>query len=90
MVVGGACLYGSAWEAWWKVRESLRHVGSSCGVEDSIGFWGLGSESFRAEDEALRDELDGTGNLVAEWIHFTLFWVILPTIKQKVYTFWGL
>ena len=28
--------------------------------------------------------------LVAEWIHFTLFWIILPTIKLKVYTFWGL
>ena len=28
--------------------------------------------------------------LVAEWIHFTLFGVILPTIKLKVYTFWGL
>ena len=27
--------------------------------------------------------------LVAEWIHFTLFWII-PTIKLKVYTFWGL
>ena len=28
--------------------------------------------------------------LVAEWIHFTLFWIMLPTIKLKVYTFWGL
>ena len=28
--------------------------------------------------------------LVAEWIHFTLFGIILPTIKLKVYTFWGL
>ena len=28
--------------------------------------------------------------LVAEWIHFTLFWIILPTIKLKVYTFGGL
>ena len=28
--------------------------------------------------------------LVAEWIHFTLFGVILPTITLKVYTFWGL
>ena len=26
--------------------------------------------------------------LVAEWIHFTLFGVILPTTKLKVYTFW--
>ena len=28
--------------------------------------------------------------LVAEWIHFTLFGIILPTIKPTVYTFWGL
>ena len=28
--------------------------------------------------------------LVAEWIHFTLSGIILPTLKLKVYTFWGL
>ena len=28
--------------------------------------------------------------LVAEWIQFTLLGIILPTIKPKVYTFWGL
>ena len=28
-------------------------------------------------------------SLVAEWIHFTLFGIILPT-KLKVYTLWGL
>ena len=28
--------------------------------------------------------------LVAEGIHFALFGIILPTIKLKVYTFWGL
>ena len=28
--------------------------------------------------------------LVAEWIHFTLFGIILPTTKLKVYTFGGL
>ena len=28
--------------------------------------------------------------LVAEWIHFTLFGIILPTIELKVYTFGGL
>ena len=28
--------------------------------------------------------------LVAEWIHFTLFVIILPPIKLKVYTFGGL
>ena len=28
--------------------------------------------------------------LVAEWIHFTLFGIILPTMKGKVYTFLGL
>ena len=26
----------------------------------------------------------------AEWIHFTLLGIIVPTIKLKVYTFWGL
>ena len=26
----------------------------------------------------------------AEWIHFTLFGILLPTIKPKVYTFRGL
>ena len=29
-------------------------------------------------------------SLVAEWIHFTLLGRILPTIKPKVCTFWGL
>ena len=29
-------------------------------------------------------------NLVAEWIHFTLFGIILLTIKLKVYNLWGL
>ena len=28
--------------------------------------------------------------LVAEWIHYTLFGIELPTIKLKVYTFGGL
>ena len=28
--------------------------------------------------------------LVAEWIHFTVNGIISPTIKRKVYTFWGL
>ena len=28
--------------------------------------------------------------LVAEWIHFTLLGIILPTIKLKVYTVWCL
>ena len=28
--------------------------------------------------------------LVAEWIHFTLFGIISPTIKLKVYAFGGL
>ena len=26
-------------------------------------------------------------NFVAEWMHFTLFGIILPTIKRKVYAF---
>ena len=32
----------------------------------------------------------GESSLVAEWIHFTLFGMILPTIQLKVYTFGGL
>ena len=28
--------------------------------------------------------------LVAEWIHFAHFGILLPTAKLKVYTFWGL
>ena len=28
--------------------------------------------------------------LVAEWIHFTLLGIVVPTIKLKVYTFLGL
>ena len=28
--------------------------------------------------------------LVAEWIHFTLWGKILPIVKLKVYTVWGL
>ena len=28
--------------------------------------------------------------LVAEWIHFILFGIMLPTIKLEAYTFWGL
>ena len=31
-----------------------------------------------------------TAFFVAEWIHCTLFWIILPTIKLKVYSFGGL
>ena len=30
------------------------------------------------------------GALVAELVHFTLFGIILPNIKLKVYTFFGL
>ena len=32
----------------------------------------------------------GAKSLVAEWIHFTLFGIILPTIKLKVYNLGGL
>ena len=44
---------------------------------------GLPETPFKWQEEA---EI----SLVAEWIHFTLFWIILPTIKPKVYTLWGL
>ena len=34
--------------------------------------------------------MEGVLRLVAEWIHFTLFGIVLPTLKPKVYTFGGL
>ena len=45
---------------------------------DKVGGWPL----FRVQGYV--------GFLIAEWIHFTLFWIIPPTIKLKVYTFGGL
>ena len=45
-----------------------------------VGFGGL--KGFRAVGCYHR--------LVAEWIHFTGFGAISPTIKPKVCTFWGL
>ena len=43
------------------------------------GYWSLGIRGFGLQY-----------GFVAEWIHFTLFGIILPIIKLKVYTFWGL
>ena len=40
--------------------------------------------------ESATDVSYGLGFRVEGWIHFTLFGIILPTIKLKVYTFWGL
>ena len=37
----------------------------------------------------LRPEVEVSFDLVAEWRHFTLFGIILPTIKLKVQTFGG-
>ena len=37
-----------------------------------------------------RLNLVGLGFRVAEWIHFTLPGITLPTIELKVYTSWGL
>ena len=51
---------------------------------------------FTGAEQTLNDRASGpegaglSGDLVAEWIHFTLLGIILPTIKLKVYTFWGL
>ena len=56
------------------------------GVEGSafrvlgLGFKGLGFRGLGFR---------GLG-LVAGWIHFALLGIILPTIKLKVYSFWGL
>ena len=61
------------------------------GVRDSwavgLGFGGLGFRVWGLEFRVWGG-LSGLG-LVAEWIHFTLFW-ILPTLNLKVYTFGGL
>ena len=43
-----------------------------------------------SERSALRSSRGRQDSLVAEWIHFTLFGIILPTIKLKVYTLGGL
>ena len=57
---------------------------SGFGISDKAsGFgWdqGLGS----------RDSMASDFFLVAEWIHFALFGIILPTLNLQVYTFWGL
>ena len=55
------------------------------------GFWIGERFGFRKRGYARRAKgLRSMVYLVAEWIHFTLFGIILPTIKLKVYTFWGL
>ena len=62
----------------------------------SCGFQGLGCEGlagvrcFGTSDGGSRASEVMILSLVAEWIHFTLFGILLPTIKLKVYTFWGL
>ena len=49
------------------------------------------SQSWYAKASAVVEEcLHAMRTLVAEWIHFTLFWRILPTKKLKVYAFGGL
>ena len=42
----------------------------------------------RFKDPLYKDSYFGL--LVAEWIHFTLFGIILPTVTLQVYTFGGL
>ena len=46
------------------------------------------SEARRAESKFWCCDYHLT--VVAEWIHFTLFEIILPTVKRKVCTFGGL
>ena len=62
------------------------------------GVWGPGGSGIRGSQLrvgvcwlrfGMRLHVQGLG-LVAEGIHFTLFGIILPTIKLKVYAFWGL
>ena len=46
--------------------------------------------TLKASRQVLGCTMEDLSSLVAEWIHCTLFGIILPTIKLKVYTFWGL
>ena len=46
---------------------------------------GLGFEGPGSGERSLSEVL----GFVAEWIHFTFLRIVLPTIKLKVYTFWG-
>ena len=62
----------------WRYRE-LHWLPHSCGVPVLQGL--LPSQPKPAAWTE--------GYLVAEWIHFTFFVIILPTIKLKVYTFWA-
>ena len=52
-----------------------------------LGFRAVSDLGFRVQD--LVSDL-GFRVVVAEWIHFTLFGIMLPAIKLKVYTFWCL
>ena len=47
----------------------------------------LRKRQWPQKDEGSRG---GPVYLVAEWTHFTFFGILLPTIKLKVHTFWGL
>ena len=49
-----------------------------------------GLESGFGTSDVGFEVISGSLNLVAEWIHFALWGIILPTIKLKVHTFWGL
>ena len=61
--------------------------GLGCGTELRARDVGGLSENERL---ALRVQVLIQYILVAEWLHFTLLGIILPTIKLKVYTFRGL
>ena len=45
----------------------------------AVGGLGVGPVGFRAFSVS-----------IAEWMHFALFWIILPTTNLKVYTLGGL
>ena len=51
---------------------------------------GWREDEVRADTSSVSAALstsDPKRTVVAEWIHFTLFGIMLPTIKLKVYTF---
>ena len=61
--------------------------------------WALGFGFMSSPEKSIRKQLNpnwvgieglGFRYVVAEWIHFTLFGIILPTLKLKVCTFGGL
>ena len=64
-------------------------MATACGDEGRVFQFlmrAVSRQGFRTLLKGIRVDI----SLVAEWIHFALFGVILPTIEGRVYTFGGL